>query len=274
MKHLVPGLSVLIFAGSLCLPAFCQEVAKPDKQTAPNQASVKRQLSQARIFALLASGIPNQRIVVLIQKLGIDFEPTADYLQEVRLAGGDDDLIRALKGTTTAPAKQIDLTVNKYNGQECDVSIQYMKDFLEGGNVHTSFDDNDGQQKLEFFLEGAYGSEIGGNKYSTFAWSLTRYPDKVIASGKENTVEDCLRAVKSSLVKYQSSSEYLDPAFAPNGSDDANRKLAETHMEACNEKYDHQNWDGAITECRFVVHLNPNHLEAHTVLPGLCTDFA
>jgi hypothetical protein len=49
---------------------------------------------------------------MLVQERGIDFEPTDDYLQEVRLAGGEDELISALKGakvtkpTTVDPAVQ------------------------------------------------------------------------------------------------------------------------------------------------------------------------
>ena len=34
---------------------------------------------------------------MLVQERGIDFEPTDDYLQEVRLAGGEDERISALK---------------------------------------------------------------------------------------------------------------------------------------------------------------------------------
>jgi Flp pilus assembly protein TadD len=42
---------------------------------------------------------------MLVQERGIDFEPTDDYLQEVRLAGGEDELISALKSAkVTKPA--------------------------------------------------------------------------------------------------------------------------------------------------------------------------
>jgi hypothetical protein len=42
---------------------------------------------------------------MLVQERGIDFEPTDDYLQEVRLAGGEDELITALKSPkVTKPA--------------------------------------------------------------------------------------------------------------------------------------------------------------------------
>jgi Flp pilus assembly protein TadD len=42
---------------------------------------------------------------MLVQERGIDFEPTDDYLQEVRLAGGEDELISALQSAkVTKPA--------------------------------------------------------------------------------------------------------------------------------------------------------------------------
>jgi hypothetical protein len=74
------------------LAAF--RAAKP-----PKPASAKKPMNQVQVFALLAGGVPSHRVTMLVQERGIDFEPTDDYLQEVRLAGGEDELIGALKGT-------------------------------------------------------------------------------------------------------------------------------------------------------------------------------
>jgi len=63
----------------------------------PEPASVKKPLNQVQVFALLAGGVPSHRVTMLVQERGIDFEPADDYLQEVRLAGGEDELISALK---------------------------------------------------------------------------------------------------------------------------------------------------------------------------------
>jgi hypothetical protein len=71
----------------------------------PEPASAKKPLNQVQVFALLAGGVPSHRVSVLVQERGIDFEPTDDYLQEVRLAGGEDELISALKSAkVTKPA--------------------------------------------------------------------------------------------------------------------------------------------------------------------------
>jgi hypothetical protein len=63
--------------------------------------SVKKPLNQVQVFALLAGEVqlPSHRVTTLVQERGIDFEPTDDYFQEARLAGGEDELIGALKGT-------------------------------------------------------------------------------------------------------------------------------------------------------------------------------
>ncbi len=51
-------------------------------------ASAKKPLNQVQIFALLVGQVPSHRVTMLVQERGIDFDPTDDYLQEVRLAGG------------------------------------------------------------------------------------------------------------------------------------------------------------------------------------------
>jgi hypothetical protein len=58
---------------------------------------VKKPLNQGQVFALLAGGVPCHRVTMLVKERGIDFDPTDDYLQEVRLAGGAFELVSALK---------------------------------------------------------------------------------------------------------------------------------------------------------------------------------
>src|SRR5208282_3077347 len=71
----------------------------------PEPASAKKPLNQVQVFALLVGQVPSHRVTMLVQERGIDFEPTDDYLQQVRLAGGEDELINALKiAKVTKPA--------------------------------------------------------------------------------------------------------------------------------------------------------------------------
>jgi hypothetical protein len=53
----------------------------------PEPASAKKPLNQVQVFALLVGQVSSHRVAMLVQERGIDFEPTDDYLQEVRLAG-------------------------------------------------------------------------------------------------------------------------------------------------------------------------------------------
>ena len=74
----------------------------------PEPTSAKKPINQVQVFALLVGQVPSHRVTVLVQERGIDFEPTDDYLQEVRLAGGEDELISALKGAKVTKPATID----------------------------------------------------------------------------------------------------------------------------------------------------------------------
>jgi hypothetical protein len=50
-----------------------------------------------QVVALLAGQVPSHRVAMLVKERGLDFEPHDDYLHEVRLGSGDDELITALK---------------------------------------------------------------------------------------------------------------------------------------------------------------------------------
>lgn len=65
----------------------------------------KMPIDKVQIMAQLAAESPSQRVTLLVKDRGIDFAVKDDYLQLVRLAGGDDDLIVALKkAKVTDPA--------------------------------------------------------------------------------------------------------------------------------------------------------------------------
>src|SRR5208337_2563341 len=85
--------------------AFLQALraAKP-----PEPASAKKPLNQVQVFALLVGQVPSHRVTMLVQERGIDFDPTDDYLQEVRLAGGEDELVSALKSARVTRPKTVD----------------------------------------------------------------------------------------------------------------------------------------------------------------------
>ena len=79
----------------------------------PEPASAKKPLNQVQVLALLVGQVPSHRVTMLVQERGIDFELTDHYLQEARLAGGDEQLVSALmsakvtKPATVDPAAQV-----------------------------------------------------------------------------------------------------------------------------------------------------------------------
>src|SRR5690349_19452794 len=51
----------------------------------------------AQLLGLLAGGVSSSRLVRLIQQHGISFHLTDDYLGNIRIAGGDEALVTALR---------------------------------------------------------------------------------------------------------------------------------------------------------------------------------
>ena len=57
----------------------------------------QKPLTRAQILALLAGDVPSSRVTMLVQERGINFTSKDDFLDQVNKAGGEDDLVAALK---------------------------------------------------------------------------------------------------------------------------------------------------------------------------------
>jgi hypothetical protein len=90
---------------------------KGGSTTAGPPPSAKKPLNQAQDFALLVGQVQSHRVTMLAQERGIDFEPTDDYLQEVRLAGGEEELISALKTAKVTKPPTVDPAVQARQAQ-------------------------------------------------------------------------------------------------------------------------------------------------------------
>src|SRR5439155_12485706 len=73
-------------------------------------------LDRIHLLGLVAGGVSSSRLVVLIQQHGISFEAKDEYLENLRIAGGDDTLVIALRragrrggrtGATTASESNV-----------------------------------------------------------------------------------------------------------------------------------------------------------------------
>ena len=74
----------------------------------PTGGGSEKPLTQVQVFALLSGKVASERVAMLVQDRGIDFEPTDDYLHEVRSAGGTDELISALKSAKVTKPSHVD----------------------------------------------------------------------------------------------------------------------------------------------------------------------
>jgi formylglycine-generating enzyme required for sulfatase activity len=59
-------------------------------------------LTREQVGKLVAGGVPSQRAVMLVKQHGIDFVADERYLQTLRVAGGDDALVAALREANAA----------------------------------------------------------------------------------------------------------------------------------------------------------------------------
>jgi hypothetical protein len=62
-----------------------------------------RALDKAAIISLLAGAVESPRVAEIVTERGIKFSPTADDLNEIRAAGGTDELIQAIQRAAPRP---------------------------------------------------------------------------------------------------------------------------------------------------------------------------
>jgi hypothetical protein len=96
-------------------PVPLQPGANPIQITASNSAHVEakvaftvnytpkaapvnpRALDKAAIISLLTGGVPAPRVAEIVKERSVKFTPTAGDLNDIRTAGGGDDLIQAIQ---------------------------------------------------------------------------------------------------------------------------------------------------------------------------------
>jgi formylglycine-generating enzyme required for sulfatase activity len=61
-------------------------------------------LSKNQLLELVTGGVPNQRIVELVKERGIDFQVDEDFVRTLRKAGGDNQLVAALRSASATMA--------------------------------------------------------------------------------------------------------------------------------------------------------------------------
>ena len=192
----------------------------------PEPASAKKPLNQVQVFALLVGQVPSHRVTMLVQERGIDFEPTDDYLQEVRLAGGEDELISALKDAKVTKPATVDPAAQ---ARQAEV-----------------------QQHV------ARGAELA--KKGQYAEAEHEYRAALLLDPHNDDLYEGLASVLAMQEKWD------DSATADREALRLNPKNDEAHMRLGLALGNKGDWDGAIAEYREALRLNPKNGMAHANL--------
>ncbi len=88
----------------------CEALRAAKPPEAAGSAATKP-LTQVQVLSLVAGEVPNHRVALLVQDRGIDFDPGDDFFRELRLAGGDDELVDALKNANVTKPESVDPTL-------------------------------------------------------------------------------------------------------------------------------------------------------------------
>jgi hypothetical protein len=62
-----------------------------------------RALDKEALISLLAGSVPPSRVAQIVKERGLKFTPTSDDLNEIRAAGGNEELIQAIQKATVPP---------------------------------------------------------------------------------------------------------------------------------------------------------------------------
>ena len=242
---------------------------KGGSTTAGPPAGAKKPLNQVQVFALLAGGVPSHRVTMLVQERGIDFEPTDDYLQEVRLAGGEAELISALKSAKVtkpatvdpaAQARQAEIRRHVARGAEFEQKRRYA------------------EAEQEFRAALLFDSQ-NADLYASLAYVLNReekWEDSAAAARQALRVNPENERARDFLVLAHTGRGLalekkgdLDGAIAEYHEAlrlDPKNELGHTDLGGALEKKG--DIDGAVAEYRVALRLNPNNAVTHFSLGG------
>jgi tetratricopeptide (TPR) repeat protein len=256
--------------------------------------SAKKPISQIQIFALLAGQVPSHRVAVLVGERDIDFEPQDDYFQEVRLGGGDDELIDALKSAKVVKASIVDpaeqarqLEVRKHmaRGAEYGGKGQYAQAEQEYRGALLL--DSQNADLLVSLATALYQQKKYDDSAAACREALRLNPDHDLghmvlgaALGGKSDWDDELTEEREALrLNPNDDAAHVNLGKALTGRGDLDGGIAEyrealrlnprdetAHNDLAISLASKGDTDGAISEYREALRLNPNYMEAHVNL--------
>jgi tetratricopeptide (TPR) repeat protein len=275
--------------------AFLQALRTARHRQPPGEAR-KKPLNKVQVFALLTGQVTSHRIAMLVQERGINFEPTDDYVQEVRLAGGEDQLISALKGAkVTKPehvdpalqARQREIHLHTARGAECLQKKQYVDAESE---FRTAVRLDPQNSDLHFNLGCAL--DLNGNSEGAIAEyrrALRLNPESdhahfnlgSVLGGKGDWDGEIAEEREALRLDPDNDYAHFNLAMALAHKGDREGEVAEfreaLRLNPANETVHvylgtalgfgyKGDWDGAIAECREALRLEPKDDQAHVCL--------
>ena len=213
----------------------------------------KMPLNPVQIIAQLAAEFPSEHVTSLVKDRGIDFTPSDAYLQQVRLAGGDDDLIAALKSARVMAPTAPDLAAQARQA----AVLQHV---ARGGELKRKRQFSDAEKEFRAAL-------TPGQPDADIDLSLA------MVLGRESKWDDDVAIAREAVSLNPNNGMahiVLGEALAGKGDWDG---AAAEHREAlrlnANDDLAHaylglalggkQDWDGEIKEEREALRLNPNN---------------
>jgi tetratricopeptide (TPR) repeat protein len=189
----------------------------------PEPASAKKPLNQVQVLVLLAGQVPSHRAAVLVKERGIDFDVKDDYLQEVRLGGGGDELISALRNAKVTKPATVDPAAQA--------------------------------RQAEVRQHVARGAELAGK--GQYAEAELEHRAALLLDSQNADLYLSLSYVLIEQKKWDDGTSALRQAVRLNPNNEwAHASLGVALMER-------GDLDGAIAECREVLRLDPNNDLAH-----------
>jgi tetratricopeptide (TPR) repeat protein len=257
----------------------------------PEPASAKKPLNQVQVFALLVGQVSSHRVAMLVQERGIDFEPTDDYLQEVRLAGGEDELISALKSAKVSKPVTVDPVVQarqaeirrhvargaelEQNGQYAQAEQEYRAALLldsQNADIYASLAYILGQQNKSDDAAAAAREALRLNPSDDMA-----HVNLGVALGDKGDWDaEISEEVEALRLNPNNDMAHVNLGFALAKKGDWDRVIAEerealrlspnnalAHRDLGSALGEKGDVDGAMAQCREALRLNPNDDMAH-----------
>ena len=260
----------------------------------PGPTSAKKPLNQVQIITLVAGGVPTHRVAMLVEERGIDFEPQDDYLQEVTLAGGDEEVFRALKSAKVTKPATVDPATQtlqtevrqhvargaelKQKGQLAEAEQEYRAALLldpQNPNIYVGLAYVLSRQKKWDEAAAAAREALRLNSDDYLGHTLLGFvlEWKGDLEGAITEYREALRLNPTSDFAHAR----LGAALTSKGDLDGaireerealrqNPNYAEAHVFIGNVLWIRHDSDGAITEYREALRLDPKNAEAHADL--------